>query len=174
MLSDEEKQAIRKKVREQSGPWHFDLELHAEEIERAVIAKLQVPDAIKLLQRVAQSTTESIAAKASQKVPEFNGWYCAQCQCGVDPSEVTFHETHRICGRYIADDEPPKVMTANKQAAAIPAGYVLAPTDPTRTMLDAGVAMALQVSVHGEGGWSKYLTGLYKQMLSAAPKPEVK
>jgi hypothetical protein len=39
-------------------------------------------------------------------VPEFNGWYCAQCQCGVDPSEVTYHETHTVCGRYITDDEP--------------------------------------------------------------------
>jgi hypothetical protein len=64
------------------------------------------------------------------------------------------------------------VYGAPPQAAAIPEGYVLAPADPTSTMLDAGVAMALQVSVHGEGGWSKYLTGLYKQMLSAAPKPE--
>ena len=40
-------------------------------------------------------------------VPEFNGWYCAQCQCGVDPSEVTYRETHTTCGRYITDDEPP-------------------------------------------------------------------
>lgn len=39
--------------------------------------------------------------------PEFNGWYCAQCQCGVDPSEVTYHETHTACGRYITDDVPP-------------------------------------------------------------------
>lgn len=37
----------------------------------------------------------------------FNGWYCAQCQRGVAPSEVTFHETHAECGRYITDDEPP-------------------------------------------------------------------
>jgi hypothetical protein len=38
MLSDEEKQAIRKKVSEQSGQWPFDLNMHAEEIERAVLA----------------------------------------------------------------------------------------------------------------------------------------
>lgn len=55
--------------------------------------------------------------------------------------------------------------------SAIPEGYCLAPKEPTASMLDAGVAMALQVSVHGEGGWSKYLLGLYKQMLSASPKP---
>jgi hypothetical protein len=186
MLSDEEKQAIRKKVMEQSGPWPFDLNMHAEEIERAVLAnkwsqqvqdvpegctvadakklreanhalaienfelkkKLDAADGeikslesawhveilnrkdqliaeqeaendrLKQIIRVAQSTTESIAAKASQQVPEFNGWYCAQCQCGVDPSDVTFHETHTVCGRYIADDEPPKAMPP--QAAAIP------------------------------------------------------
>ena len=58
------------------------------------------------------------------------------------------------------------------EQAAIPYGYCLAPKEPTASMLDAGVAMALQVSVHGEGGWSKYLLGLYKQMLSASPKPE--
>lgn len=57
------------------------------------------------------------------------------------------------------------------QSAAIPEGYCLAPKEPTASMLDAGVAMALQVSVHGEGGWSKYLSGLYRQMLSAPPKP---
>lgn len=54
---------------------------------------------------------------------------------------------------------------------AIPEGYQLAPMEPTESMIDAGVAMALQVSVQGEGGWSKYLLGLYKQMLSASPKP---
>ena len=55
-------------------------------------------------------------------------------------------------------------------AQAIPEGYVIAPIEPTDAMLDAGVAMALQLSVHGEGGWSKYLGGLYKQMLSASKK----
>lgn len=41
-------------------------------------------------------------------------------------------------------------------------GFV--PNEPTEAMVDAGVAMALQVSVHGEGGWSNYVRGLYKQM----------
>lgn len=58
------------------------------------------------------------------------------------------------------------------QEAAIPDGYCLVPEEPTASMIDAGVAMALRVSVHGEGGWSKYLRGLYKQMLSASPKQE--
>ena len=32
------------------------------------------------------------------------------------------------------------------------------------TMIDAGVAFALNVSVHGEGGWSKYVAELYRTM----------
>lgn len=68
----------------------------------------------------------AVLAKASEKVPEFNGWYCAQCQCGVDPSEVTYHETHTVCGRYITDDEPPKAMPAPKQE---PDWYVVDRTD---------------------------------------------
>lgn len=57
-------------------------------------------------------------------------------------------------------------------APSIPEGYVPAPLEPTDAMIDAGVAMALQVSVHGQGGWSKYINGLYKQMIAARPKPE--
>lgn len=50
-------------------------------------------------------------------VPKFKGWYCAQCQCGVDPSEVTYHETHTVCGRYITDDEPPTSTRITEQDA---------------------------------------------------------
>lgn len=39
MLTDEEKRAIRAKVKEASGEWHFDLMMYANEIERAVLAK---------------------------------------------------------------------------------------------------------------------------------------
>lgn len=46
-----------------------------------------------------------------------NGWYCAHCQTGVDPSEVTFNEAHTVCGRIITDDEPP----------AVPDGMVMVP-----------------------------------------------
>lgn len=53
-------------------------------------------------------------------------------------------------------------------AKSVPDGFALVPIEPTTAMLDAGVAMALQVSVSGEGGWSKYLSGLWQQMLSAA------
>jgi hypothetical protein len=47
-------------------------------------------------------------------------------------------------------------------------GFVLVPVEPTEAMLDAAVAMALQVSVSGQGGWTKYVAGLYAQMLAAA------
>ena len=47
-------------------------------------------------------------------------------------------------------------------------GFVLVPVEPTEAMLDAAVAMALQVSVSGQGGWTKYAAGLYAQMLAAA------
>src|SRR5690625_227201 len=50
---------------------------------------------------------EAGAQWQSQQAQEFNGWYCAQCQTKVDPSEVTFHETHEACGRYITNDRPP-------------------------------------------------------------------
>lgn len=42
------------------------------------------------------------------------------------------------------------------------------PGEPSDKMLDAGVAMALQVSVHGEGGWSRYIAALYRQLIANA------
>jgi len=42
-----------------------------------------------------------------------NGWYCAHCQRGVDPIEVTFHEQHEECGRVITDDKPPAERPLN-------------------------------------------------------------
>ena len=39
MLTDEEKRAIRAKVSDASGEWHFDLMMYANEIERAALAK---------------------------------------------------------------------------------------------------------------------------------------
>lgn len=35
------------------------------------------------------------------------GWYCAHCQRDVDAREVTYSEHHDVCGRYIANDDPP-------------------------------------------------------------------
>ncbi len=45
------------------------------------------------------------AAKPAQGEPM--GWYCAHCQQGVDPSEVTFNEAHTVCGRIITHDAAP-------------------------------------------------------------------
>lgn len=50
---------------------------------------------------------EKAAPPTQAPTPEFKGWYCAQCGCGVDASDVTFHEQHVTCGRVITDDVPP-------------------------------------------------------------------
>ena len=47
------------------------------------------------------------------------------------------------------------------------AGWTLCPDEPKDAMLDRGVAMALNVTVTGEGGWSKYIRALYLTMLQA-------
>jgi hypothetical protein len=44
--------------------------------------------------------------------PSAQGWYCAHCERGVDPSEVTFNEAHEACGRIITNDEPPTAKPA--------------------------------------------------------------
>ena len=46
--------------------------------------------------------------------------------------------------------------------------YVLVPREPTRAMIDAGVAFALSVSLSGEYRWSQYVADLHKTMLTAA------
>lgn len=61
--------------------------------------------------------TKKIESLSVPEKPEFNGWYCAQCQCGVDPSDVTYHETHTACGRYITDDVPPTSPRITEQDA---------------------------------------------------------
>lgn len=37
---------------------------------------------------------------------QLSGWFCSHCKTGVDPREVTFSETHTVCGRVISGDEP--------------------------------------------------------------------
>lgn len=49
-------------------------------------------------------------AEPERPVAEYRGWYCAHCECGVDSSDVTFHEQHTVCGRVITDDRPPPVQ----------------------------------------------------------------
>lgn len=48
---------------------------------------------------------------------------------------------------------------------AQPAG--VGPNEPTEAMLDAGVALALSVTVSGEGGWTRYIKALYETMEAA-------
>ena len=52
---------------------------------------------------------------AQPAAAEYNGWYCAHCQRGVDAIEVTYHEQHTVCGRVITNDVPP----APQPAAAV-------------------------------------------------------
>ena len=55
-----------------------------------------------------QQSTQGDAPAAT----EFNGWYCAHCQRGVDAIEVTYHEQHTVCGRVITNDAPPAPQPA--------------------------------------------------------------
>lgn len=40
--------------------------------------------------------------------------------------------------------------------------------EPTPGMVDSGVAFALNVTVSGEGGWTKYITAKHRAMIDAA------
>lgn len=51
----------------------------------------------------------------------------------------------------------------------VPEGWVLVPVEPTEEMIDRFVSRALCVSVHGDGGWSKYAREQWSAMLSAVP-----
>jgi len=55
------------------------------------------------------------AQEQAEQEPEYKGWYCAQCERGVDGSEVTFYEQHEACGRIITDDVPPKPVQQAEQ-----------------------------------------------------------
>jgi hypothetical protein len=100
-------ESLKAEIARLKSSWHVETLVRKD----AIIAKQEAEnDRLK-----AELTAQQSPAVA---VPEFNGWYCAQCQCGVDPSEVTYRETHTACGRYITDDEPPtpsqRVMTEPK------------------------------------------------------------
>lgn len=113
----------------------------------------------------ARDIERAVLAKAGEQEPAFafmGGYTMIEGKKYYDMTVNYKFKDNLPKGNFYAHPRP---------AQAIPEGYTLAPVEPTPEMLDAGVAMALQVSVHGEGGWSKYLAGLYKQMLSASPKP---
>ena len=58
------------------------------------------------------------------------------------------------------------------QPSAIPDSCVIAPFEPTCEMLNAGVSLAIKISVHGQDGWHNYIAALYKELLLHAPKLE--
>lgn len=62
----------------------------------------------------------------------------------------------------------------NEEGYTLDGKWKLVPVEADSKMLDSGVAMALNVSVHGQGGWSKYISGLYCQLLNNSPKPELR
>lgn len=47
-------------------------------------------------------------------------------------------------------------------------GFVVVPREPTEAMIDRFVSRALNVSVHGDGGWSNYAREQWAAMLKAA------
>jgi len=88
--------------------------------------------------------------------PAAQGWYCAHCERGVDPSEVTFDQAHEACGRIITNDEPPAA-----KPAAVPDGWVMVPREPTPEMR-AEIMSAIN---------HEHMVKNYKAMLAAAPQP---
>ncbi len=61
----------------------------------------------------AEDERDALKAAAPPQAPAAQGWYCAHCQRGVTPNEVTYSEQHTECGRVITGDAPP-------QAPALP------------------------------------------------------
>lgn len=79
-------------------------------IQKAVTALEWVndncPDEMPIVDEALFDLRDELAKPAPQ------GWYCAHCERGVDPSEVTFNEAHEACGRIITNDEPPAAKPA--------------------------------------------------------------
>jgi len=165
MLTDEEKQAIIDKYHTDKN---YDLWDAFDAIERAVLAKAgeREHDIEKLGDQLANAEI-AIQSLLEQK-PAYRMGYQYD-EGNEDPDLGGDLVLHQLDGK----DYPVGTLfyAHPLPAQAIPEGWQLVPVEPAASMIDAGVAMALQVSVHGEGGWSKYLRGLYKQMLSASPKP---
>ena len=84
----------------------------------------------------------------------------------IDRQEAYNILHHTLCSN-VEEIDLSIALEALEKLAPKP-GYVLVPVEPTDEMLDAGVAMALNVTITGQGGWTNYIRGLYKQMLAAA------
>jgi|SRR6185312_3793459 len=57
------------------------------------------------------------------------------------------------------------------QPVGVPVDLAMVPRVPTSAMLDRAVALALNVTIHGAGGWSNYMCDVWNCMLAAAPQP---
>ena len=107
--------------------------------------------------------------------PLNGGWYCAHCQRGVDPSEVTYHEQHEACGRVITNDVPPppadKWMRCSKRMFSEADGDELGniwicPEGGPAWLIEVSEAQSILLS-SGASGWYWMPTGLRKP-----PAPE--
>ena len=107
MLTDEEKRAIRAKVSDASGEWHFDLMMYANEIERAALAKSGE-------QNYKQDIVVGEVYKSSSTGSSVD------CTLFIDFPEGTT-----------------KLYAHPLPAQAVPEGWQLVPVEPTDEMLDA-------------------------------------
>lgn len=65
-----------------------------------------------------------LEASAVAPEPAADGWYCAHCQTGVRPVDVTFEETHATCGRIITNDRAPEPAPAATDAEPVATLFV--------------------------------------------------
>lgn len=87
----------------------------------------------------------------------------------IDRERLAAASRNKRCA--YAGMEPPRVdhMIADAILAEIAAqGFVIVPRAPTEAMIDRFVSRALNVSVHGDGGWSNYAREQWAVMLKAA------
>lgn len=79
---------------------------------------------------------------------DYVGWYCEHCQRGVDASEVTFHEQHADCGRYISNDRPPAPEVASlAREELIELRVLLNESSPNESVLSRSAAKHQEATV---------------------------
>ncbi len=83
--------------------------------------------------------------------------------------QLAFEVDSTVRAHELTRDEQMSVAQA-ALAALTASGFAVVPVEPSRAMVDAFVARALQVTVQGEGGWSEYARNQWAQMLAAANK----
>lgn len=115
------------------------------------------------------------AVKAALSANGGEGWYCAHCECGVDPSEVTFNEAHTVCGRIITHDDPPKHPTP--PSVAVPEGWIPFPTEAWLFLTGEGPLAGRHfgdIVCDDKTGRDKpfWWRSHIRHMLTAAPSPD--